>query len=97
MRKFVCLLLLLTSLQLTFDETLSHFDFSGNIDLKGSTSLAAVNSGLQKFHDHLWCFAFGNLQSQVQMRKLTNSISTDLTAGPGFPIRVWQPPKSSGC
>lgn len=97
MKKFITLLLLLTTLQLTFDETLSHFDFSGNIDLKGNTALAAVNSGLQKLHDHLWCFTYGNLSAQVSERQHTELISNDLTADPGFAFRIWQPPKSSGC
>ncbi len=93
MRKLIRVLLVITTLQLTFDETLSRFDFSGNIDLKGNTATATANSGLQKLHDHLWCFKFRIHPAHLKVHHYKAFISNDTTADPGFSFRIWQPPK----
>lgn len=97
MVKSISLLLLCMTLLLIFDETLSHFDIEGNIDLKGSTTYATVNSGLQKFHDHLWYFSSDAKENSGQYGISINCNADETYLIAEFIFRIWQPPKPNDC
>ncbi len=95
MNKIFGILLVILTMQLCFDETLSHFDFKGNIDLKGNSSFASVNFQLQKCHDHFWVVsAFSGL---ITCREKSDSPVIVLVhcTLPDYTLSIWQPPKIS--
>ena len=94
MKRALYFLLLFVTLQLCLDETLSHFDLNGQVDLKGNSALALINFHLQNCHDHLW------VVSSIPVIKTCNAefpffcnISVHFVL-PDFTFSVWQPPKS---
>lgn len=93
MKKICCFLLVLLTLQLCLDETFSHFNLNGSVNLKGSTTFETVTNNLQQLHDHLWLLSaasntvVSNEQTVVSCNSPFYYIFSDYT------FSIWQPPK----
>lgn len=93
MKKICCFLLVLLTLQLCLDETFSHFNLNGSVDLKGNSTFEMVTRNLQQFHDHLWLLSaasnitISNDQTVVSCNIPFHFIFSDFT------FSIWQPPK----
>jgi hypothetical protein len=86
-------LLVIFTLQLSLDETLSHFDLNGQVDLQGTSAFASVNFHLQKCHDHLWVVSS---TSDVVICIVQPSVQFILPIhflNPDYSFSFWQPPK----
>ncbi|NTW25375.1 MAG: hypothetical protein HGA37_11800 [Lentimicrobium sp.] len=93
MKKVFCFLLVILTLQLSLDETLSHFDLSGSVDLRGNSTYATVTHHLQQFHDHLWIVtSFSKLNISIESEICSCSISS-CSAFSEYTFSIWQPPK----
>lgn len=93
MKKAFYFLLVITTLQLSFDETLSHFDLNGQADLQGNSVFALVNFHLQKCHDHLWVVSSITDLGICKEQPLVQCIFPTCIVQPDFTLSIWQPPK----
>ncbi|MHC1775215.1 MAG: hypothetical protein AB9834_07325 [Lentimicrobium sp.] len=94
MKKIFYLLLVIITLQMSFDETLSHFDLSGHVDLKGNSTFASINFHLQKFHDHLWVVSAISELATCRGQLYSPSMIPVFYILPDCNFSIWQPPKS---
>ncbi|MFH1118394.1 MAG: hypothetical protein V1775_01135 [Bacteroidota bacterium] len=93
MKGIFYILLVILTLQLSFDETLSHFDPEGNIDLNGNSTFASINFHLQKCHDHFWVVSdISDLICCQDQISSSPNIPEQLIL-PDFDFIIWQPPK----
>lgn len=92
MKTFFFLLVIFT-LQLSFDETLSHFDLNGQVDLQGNSAFASVNFHLQKCHDHLWVVSSRSDMVICIVQPLVQFILAVHFLQPDYSFSFWQPPK----
>ncbi len=78
---------------MSFDETLSHFDLSGHVDLKGNSTFASINFHLQKCHDHFWVVS--DISDLICCRDQISSSANipEHFILPDVALTIWQPPK----
>lgn len=93
MRKACYFLLVIVTLQLSFDETLSHFDLNMQVDLQGNSAFASVNFHLQKYHDHLWVVSAITDVVICNVQPLVECIFPMYIVQPENTLSIWQPPK----
>jgi hypothetical protein len=93
MKKNLYFLLVIITLQLSFDETLSHFDLEGNVDLDGNSTFASINFHLQKCHDHLWVVSDISDLICCQDQILSAASISENFILPDVALTIWQPPK----